>query len=133
MAAPIRVVLVEDNHVFREALELLLGLNGQLEVVGSVDNGSAAASIVGELGPDVVVMDYRLPGLNGVEATRAIREAAPDVRVVCLTASVSLREVDELYAAGACACLTKDEPLDDIVGAIVAAARGSGNGSTAWS
>jgi len=123
MARPIRVVLVEDNQVFREALELLLGLRPELEVVASVDNGTAAAAIVRDLDPDVVLMDYRLPGLNGVEATREIRAAAPDVRVVCLTASVSIREVEELYAAGAVACLTKDEPLDEIIDAILQAAR----------
>ncbi len=123
MAQPIRVVLVEDNQVFREALELLLGLRTELEVVASVDNGTAAAAVVRDLDPDVVLMDYRLPGLNGVEATREIRAASPDVRVVCLTASVSMREVEELYAAGAVACLTKDEPLDDIIDAILQAAR----------
>ena len=121
MADPIRVVLVEDNQVFREALEMLLGLQPEIEVIASVDNGTAAAAIVRDLEPDVVVMDYRLPGLNGLEATRAIRLAAPDVRVVCLTASVSRRELGELYEAGAVACLTKDEALDEIVNAILKA------------
>lgn len=121
MRAPIRIVLVEDNQVFRESLELLLGLRPEIEIVASVDNGSSAPAIVGDLEPDVVVMDYRLPGLNGLEATREILRAAPDVRVVCLTASVSRREVDELYAAGAVACLTKDEALDEIVTTILEA------------
>jgi DNA-binding NarL/FixJ family response regulator len=121
MPAPIRVVLVEDNQVFREALELLLGLRPELEIVASVDNGTAAATVVRDVEPDVVVMDYRLPGLNGLEATREIRSVSPDVRVVCLTASVSRRELDELYEAGAVACLTKDEALDEIVGAILEA------------
>ena len=119
---PIRVVLVEDNQVFRETLELLLSLRDGVEVVASVDNGSAAAALVDSVRPDVVVMDYRLPGLNGVEATREIRRSCPDVAVVCLTASVSAREVDELYAAGAHRCLTKDEDLEVIVSAIQGAA-----------
>ncbi len=122
MAEPIRLVLVEDNQVFREALELLLSLRDDVEVVASVDNGTAAAAIVSNLRPDVVLMDYRLPGLNGVEVTRAIRRAAPEVGVVCLTASVSAREVEELYAAGARACLTKDEDLEEIITAIHQAA-----------
>lgn len=122
MAQPIRLVLVEDNQVFREALELLLSLRPEIEVVASVDNGASAAAIVSALQPDVVLMDYRLPGLNGVEATREIRAAAPDVNVVCLTASVSRREVEELYEAGAVACLTKDEDLEEIIGAIHRAA-----------
>jgi DNA-binding NarL/FixJ family response regulator len=118
----IRLVLVEDNQVFREALELLLSLRDDVEVVASVDNGAAAAATVSSVQPDVVLMDYRLPGLNGIEATRAIRRACPGVAVVCLTASVSPREVEELYAAGAHACVTKDEDLDRIVAAIHGAA-----------
>jgi len=115
-------VLVEDNRVFREALELLLGLRHDVEVIASVDTGNAAAEIVGDLRPDVVLMDYRLPGMNGAEATRAILAACPGAAVVCLTASVSRREVDELLEAGAVACLTKDEQLDEIIAAIQRAA-----------
>jgi len=72
--------------------------------------------------PDVVLMDYRLPGLDGVQATRAVREAWPDVAVVCLTASANFSEVDALYQAGAVACLSKDQELDEIVDAIRRAA-----------
>ena len=117
MAEPIRVVLVEDNDVFREALELLLGLRG-IQVVASVPDGADAAAVVAELRPDVVLMDYRLPGLDGVQATRAVRAAYPDAAVVCLTASVNLRERDALAEAGAVACLSKDVGLDAIVTAI---------------
>jgi DNA-binding NarL/FixJ family response regulator len=115
---PIRVLLVEDNQVFREALELLLGLRQNIEVVASVGDGNDAVPAAREHQPDVVVMDYRLPGLDGVQATRAVRDAAPGVAVVCLTASANLREVDALYEAGAVACLSKDQELDEIVAAI---------------
>jgi DNA-binding NarL/FixJ family response regulator len=125
MPPPVRVALVEDNQVFREALELLLGLRGEIEVVGAVDDGTKVVELCRELDPDVVVMDYRLPALDGVQATKALREAYPDIAVVCLTASANLREVDALYAAGAVACLTKDEHLDTIVEAILNAANGS--------
>jgi len=117
-AAPIRVLLVEDNQVFSEALELLLGLQEDIEVVGAVGEGQKAVEAVLELVPDVIVMDYRLPGIDGVQATRAVRAAAPGVAVVCLTASANLREVDALYEAGAVACLSKDQELDEIVAAI---------------
>src|SRR5512135_3737869 len=117
MAEPIRVVLVEDNDVFREALELLLGLR-EIQVVASVPDGADAAAVVAELRPDVVLMDYRLPGLDGVQATRAVRVACPDAAVVCLTASANLRERDALAEAGAVACLSKDVGLDEIVTAI---------------
>ena len=122
MPEPIRVVLVEDNQVFREALELLLGLRSDIVVVASVADGSSATEVVREHRPDVVLMDYRLPGLDGVQATRAVREACPDVAVVCLTASANFREVDALYEAGAVACLSKDQELDEIVEAIRSAA-----------
>jgi DNA-binding NarL/FixJ family response regulator len=116
------VLLVEDNQVFLEALELLLGLQDDLEVVASVADGNAAAAAVREHRPDVVLMDYRLPGIDGVQATKAVREAKPDVAVVCLTASANLREVDALFEAGVVACLSKDQELDEIVEAIRRAA-----------
>jgi two-component system response regulator DesR len=118
----IRVVLVEDNQVFREALELLLGLRDDIEVVASVADGTQAVPACKEHGPDVVVMDYRLPGLDGVEATRAVRTACPETAVVVLTASANVREMDALREAGAVACLTKDQDLDEIVGTILRAA-----------
>jgi DNA-binding NarL/FixJ family response regulator len=122
MAEPIRVVLVEDNEVFREALEMLLGLR-EIQVVASVPDGTKAAGVVAEVRPDVVLMDYRLPGLDGVQATRAVKQACPGTAVVCLTASANLRERDALIEAGAVACLRKDEGLDAIVSAIRDAAR----------
>jgi len=118
MAEPIRLVLVEDNQVFREALELLLGLQSDIVVVATVGDGSSAAEVVRAHKPDVVLMDYRLPGLDGVQATRAVREACPDVAVVCLTASPNSRAVDAPSQAGAAACLSKDPELDDVVAAI---------------
>jgi DNA-binding NarL/FixJ family response regulator len=121
-ATPVRVALIEDNDVFREALEMLLGLQSGLDVVASAADGDDAVAICREHSPHVVLMDYRLPGIDGVQATKQLLEACPDVAVVCLTASANLREVDALYAAGAVACLTKDEPLEDIVAAIRRAA-----------
>jgi DNA-binding NarL/FixJ family response regulator len=119
----ILVVLVEDNDVFRDALELLLGLRSELNVIASVADGTDAARVVGELCPDVVLMDYRLPGLDGVQATRAVLAACPDTAVVCLTAEATAREREALMEAGAVGCLEKDEGLDAIVEAIHDAAR----------
>ena len=123
MTDQILVVLVEDNDVFREALELLLGLRPELNVIASVADGTEAARVVGELCPDVVLMDYRLPGLDGVQATRAVLGACPETAVVCLTAEATAREREALMDAGAVGCLEKDEGLDAIVEAIRKAAR----------
>ena len=115
---PIRILLVEDNDVFRQALELLLALQEGLEVVGSVADGTHVVAACHEHDPDVAVMDFRLPGMDGVEATKALRDACPRVAVVCLTASASPRELEALERAGAVACLRKDQELEEIVGAI---------------
>ena len=115
---PLRVLLVEDNDVFRQALELLLALQAGIEVVGAVADGTAVVDACRELSPDVVVMDFRLPGMDGVEATAAVRAAFPQIAVVCLTASASPRELEALLDAGAVACLRKDQELDEIVTAI---------------
>ena len=125
MERPVRILLVEDNEVFREALELLLGMRSDVEVVASVGDGAAAVPACQEHRPDVVLMDYRLPGLDGVQATTALREACPEAAVVCLTASANTREIEALYQAGASACLTKDQELDTIVEAIRSAAPGT--------
>ena len=115
---PIDVVLVEDNDVFREALELLLDVTPDVRVVASVANGEAALEVCPRVEPDVVLVDYRLPGLDGVETTAAIRSVCPDASVVVLTATAETGEVAALLDAGAVACLTKDRELDDIVAAI---------------
>ena len=122
MGRPIRILLVEDNQVFREALELLLGMRADIEIVASVGDGSEAVAASTKYRPDVVLMDYRLPGMDGVQATAAVLQAHPDVAVVCLTASANPREIEALYAAGATACLTKDQELDEIVDALLEAA-----------
>ena len=128
MAAPIRILLVEDNDVFREALELLLGLRSDVVVVASVGDGNEAVAACTEHAPDVVLMDYRMPGLDGVQATRAVRDACPNAAVVVLTASANVREQDALREAGAVACLSKSQELDQIVESIFSAA-----GRLAWS
>jgi DNA-binding NarL/FixJ family response regulator len=122
----IDVVLVEDNDVFREALELMLEVTPDIRVVAAVRDGEAAVEVCPRLDPDVVLVDYRLPGLDGVETTAALRSACPATSVVVLTAAAETGEVQALLEAGAVACLTKDRGLDEIVGAIRdAAGRGA--------
>jgi two-component system, NarL family, response regulator LiaR len=121
----VRIVLVEDNRLFRETLELLFGLREGIDVVGSVASGAEAVSLCAKALPDVVVIDYRMPGLDGAQATREILRAAPETRVICLTASVTREERQLVLEAGAIACLTKDENLDRIVESIVAVGAGT--------
>jgi len=123
---PVRIVLVEDNDVFRDALELLLGMRDDVEIVASVGDGAAAVSAAKEYRPDVVLMDYRLPALDGIQATAQVVEEAPGVAVVALTASADAAEREALVEAGAVACLMKDQELEEIVAAILQAAAVTG-------
>jgi DNA-binding NarL/FixJ family response regulator len=117
----IRVLLVEDNDVYRSSLELLLGLEPGLEIVGAIGNGAEAGDAARDASPDVVVMDYRLPGLDGAAATRAV-VAASDAAVVCLTAEATPEERDEILRAGAVALVEKGGPIDALAAAIRSAA-----------
>lgn len=119
----VRILLIEDNDVFRTALEVLLTLGDDIEIAGSESDGNAVVDRCREVEPDVVLVDYRLPGLDGVQVTRLVRENAPGVAVVALTAAAGEREVEALLEAGAVACIGKDRPLDDIVEAVRGAAR----------
>jgi DNA-binding NarL/FixJ family response regulator len=122
----IRVLLVEDNDIFRESLELLLGVVPDLEVAAAVPDGRSALEVGPYVEPDVVLIDYRLPELDGVETTAAMRLACRGCAVVVLSAEAGNGEIEALYDAGAVAFLTKDCELDEIVGAIRdAAGRGA--------
>ncbi|HZQ64309.1 MAG TPA: response regulator transcription factor [Gaiellaceae bacterium] len=117
-----RIVLIDDNDVFRHALEMLLDLTDEFEIVASEPDGTRAGELCRELRADVVLVDYRLPGLDGVQVTELIREECPEVAVVALTAAAGRREIEAMLDAGAVTCMRKDEPLDAIVQAIRAAA-----------
>jgi DNA-binding NarL/FixJ family response regulator len=118
----IRVVLIEDNEVFRQALELLLTMRGEIEILASEPDGTRAADLCAELSPDVVIVDYRLPLLDGVQVTRAVRERCPGAAIVALTAAAGEREVQAMLDAGAVSFVRKHEPLEAIAEAVHAAA-----------
>jgi DNA-binding NarL/FixJ family response regulator len=121
VAAPIRVLLVEDNDVFREALEFLLRRRDDVTVVGALAGGSAAASACAELRADVAVIDYRLPDLDGATAAAEVLERCPDTAVVFLSASAGQEEREAARISGA-TLVRKDEGVDALVGAVRAAA-----------
>ena len=115
------MLLVEDNDVYRESLVFLLQRVDALDVVGAVAEGARATPACLELEPDVVVLDVRLPDLDGSEVAADIRARCPGVSIVFLSASVGRDEYDAASSAGA-ALVRKDEGVDALVGAVRAAA-----------
>ena len=121
----LRVVLVEDNEVYRSSLELLLDMQPDLDVVAAVSSGALAAASAVAAQADVVLMDYRLPGLDGAAATRAVTETS-QAAVVCLTAEASEEERDAVVRAGAVALVEKGGAIEALVETIRRAASGTG-------
>jgi DNA-binding NarL/FixJ family response regulator len=122
-AEPVRVLLVEDNDVYRDSLVFLLGRFDGLEVVGAVPDGRTAGTACAELAADVVVLDYRLPDIDGAEAAEEVRARCPDSAIVFLSASAGAEEVDAARRLRG-AFVGKDEGIDALVGAVRAAAAG---------
>ena len=113
-AAKIRVLAADDQRVVREGLAMLLGLLPDVEVVGTAADGEQALALADELRPDVILMDLRMPRVDGVEATRRLRASHPEIKVVVLTTYADDRSVMEALRAGALGYLTKDAGADEI-------------------
>lgn len=120
----IKIVLVDDQVLIREGLRILLPLQGNLEIVGEASNGNEAITVVQQTQPDVVLMDVRMPLLDGVAATRALRELAPQCRILLLTTFDDNDYVFEGLRAGAAGYLLKDTPSEQLAEAIRTVARG---------
>ena len=108
MSTPIRVLIADDQKVVREGLTMVLGLLRDVEVVGAAADGNEAVALAGDLHPDIVLMDLRMPRCDGVEATRILRERQPGTKVVVLTTYADDRSVLDALRAGARGYLTKD-------------------------
>ncbi|WP_036328367.1 response regulator transcription factor [Microbispora sp. ATCC PTA-5024] len=119
-----RVLVADDQAVVRDGLVLLLGLLPDIEVVGSAADGEAAVRLVAESRPDVVLMDLRMPRMDGVEATRRIRAEHPDTQVVVLTTYSDDESVFAALRAGARGFLTKDADAEEIARAVRAVMNG---------
>ena len=121
---PVRVLVVDDQTLFREALTTLLRTREELDVVGAAADGAQALEQVAVLRPDVVLMDLRMPGLDGVAATQRLRGEYPEVRVLVLTTFDGDDEVFPALRAGAVGYLLKDATAPRLLEAVLAAARG---------
>ena len=119
----LRVLIVDDHDLFRTGLRNLLEQEG-VNVVGEAASGQVAIRLVGDLAPDVVIMDLNMPGLTGVETTRQLSGIAPLTRVVVLTISADDDDVMNAVMAGACGYLLKDSSIQDLITGIRAAAEG---------
>jgi two-component system, NarL family, nitrate/nitrite response regulator NarL len=116
---PIRVLIADDHRLFAEALEAILAAESRIEIVGRARNGAEALEMVLDLNPDVVLMDISMPVMDGVEATRRIRDARPEACVLMLTGSNAVADVDRSRDAGAAGYVTKDRIASELVDAIV--------------
>jgi DNA-binding NarL/FixJ family response regulator len=122
LETPIRVLIADDHRLFAEALEAILSGESRVDVVGRARNGAEALELSLELEPDVVLMDISMPVMDGIEATRRIRESRPNACVVMLTGSSSAADVDRSRDAGAVGYVTKDRIASELLEAIVDAA-----------
>jgi DNA-binding NarL/FixJ family response regulator len=122
----IRVLLVDDERLLRTGFSMILRSEPDLEVVGEAADGEEAISAVARLDPDVVLMDIRMPGLDGLEATRRIVAGTDPPRILVLTTFDLDSYVYTALAAGASGFLLKDTPEDQLIGAIRAVAAGNG-------
>lgn len=121
----IRVLVVDDHDLFRAGLASLLRTQPGIEVVAQASGGRMAVRLAGELRPDVVLMDVRMPDLEGPEATREILRRNPSIRVVALTVVSDAADVAAVIEAGACGFLAKDTAIDGVILAVRAAANGA--------
>ncbi len=121
-----KVLVADDQRVVREGLATIVGTLPGVEVVGLAADGAEATALAAEHQPDVVLMDLRMPGMDGIHATAAIRSQLPGTQVVILTTYADDTSIVDALSAGATGYLTKDATRDDIRRALEAAVEGQG-------
>jgi DNA-binding NarL/FixJ family response regulator len=115
----VRVLIADDHRLFAEALEAILTTDTRIKVAGYARDGREAVTLARELDPDVVLMDISMPVMDGLEATRKIREDKPRACVLMLTGSNSRADVDNARQAGAAGYVTKDRIAAELIDAIL--------------
>jgi len=124
MNDPITILLADDHEVVRQGVRALLEVHPEFDVVGEAKNGAEAVEMVEEFVPDVVLMDLIMPGMDGVEATRLIKNVSPRTQIVVLTSYHEDEHIFPALKAGAISYLLKDMKMDELVEAIKKAALG---------
>jgi two-component system, NarL family, response regulator LiaR len=122
VAKKLRVLIADDHRMFAEALGAILSTDGRIKVVGQASDGQSALAQAKKQRADVVLMDIAMPVMDGIEATRAIRDELPGTAVVVVTGSAATKDVSRARAAGAAGYVTKDQIAGDLVRAILDAA-----------
>jgi DNA-binding NarL/FixJ family response regulator len=120
----VRVLVVDDHRTFADALATALGMERGIRVVGTATDADGAVGLARDEHPDVVLMDVRMPGTDGINATRALKEAAPETRVLMLSAYEEEDLVARAVDAGAEAFLSKGLPMKEVAAAVRSASRG---------
>ncbi len=118
----VRVLIADDHRLYSDTLQLLLGTDDRIDVVGRAADGVEAVELALRFRPDVVLMDVQMPQLDGIGAALALRPLLPGVRVVMLSSSAAVEDVERARDAGACAYLTKDADGGEIRAEVVRAA-----------
>ncbi len=113
-----KVVICDDQAIVREGLAMLLGLERDIQVAGVAEDGAQAVDLVAQKAPDLVLMDLKMPGMNGIEATRQIRARFPEVKVLVLTTYDDDEWVFDAVRAGASGYLLKDTPREEVIRAV---------------
>src|SRR2546423_5278137 len=121
---PIRVLIADDQPLYRRGLEVVLHTEDSIEVVGEAENGEEAVAKAEELAPDVVLMDVRMPKVSGIEAARMIRDSVPTTKILMLTVSDEEEDLFEAVKAGANGYLLKEISVEEVAEAIRAVVQG---------
>jgi two-component system response regulator NreC len=121
---PVKIILADDHNIMRKGLCSLLEKEPNIEVIAEAENGRETVKLAGELNPDVVIMDISMPDLNGIEATRQIRQVMEDVKIIALSMYSDRKFVTGMLQAGASAYLLKDSAFDELSLAIETVMKG---------
>ncbi len=120
----IKVLLADDHHVVREGLKMLLNAHNVVQVVGEADSGRKVFAMLGEITPDIIIMDVSMPELNGIDATKRIRKDFPDIKILALSMHTDRRFIEGMLKAGASGYLIKNCAATELINAIESVAEG---------